>query len=59
MANVAVVMKVAGGPIRATLMEVDDFLSDRSDRMSQSDLRQLVRDQLFNIARERAFVHYE
>ena len=58
-ANVAVVAKVAGGAMRVTLMEVDDYLSDRSDRMSQSDLRQLVRDQLFNVARERAFVHYE
>ena len=42
-ANVAVVAKVAGGPMRVTLMEVDDYLSDRPNCISQADLHQLVR----------------
>lgn len=54
-ANVAVIVKIAGGEERTILLEVDDYLANRSGRMTQSELRGLVRDRLFSLAAQKAF----
>ena len=44
--NTILLSTVAGGPERHLLLRVDDFLSDRSERPTQSSLRGDVRDRL-------------
>lgn len=53
--NIAVVMRVAGDPDRVILMEVDDYLNNRSRRVTQAQVRRLVKDRLFETARHLSF----